>query len=64
MSKVKKVFIDLDDDTLMEVFCTEYDTIVVSIEGNNCSSIELDVSTAIAFSKQLRTVINLAKEVS
>lgn len=63
MSKIKKLFIDLESDTNLEVFCCEEGKIVVLIEDYQGKHfIELDISTSIAFSKELRREINVAKQ--
>ena len=63
MSKIKKVFIDSVDDTELEIFCTAKGEICININDhliNRC--IFLDISTAIAVSKEIRKEINVAKE--
>ena len=63
MSKIKKLFIDSENDTHLEVFCCEEGKIVILIEDfQGEHSILLDISTSIAFSKELRREINVAKE--
>ncbi len=63
MSKIKKLFIDSENDTNLEVFATEGGKIVVLIDDHHGEhSILLDISTSIAFSKELRREINVAKE--
>jgi|TARA_R110000824_G_scaffold378106_1_gene569561 hypothetical protein len=63
MSKIKKVFLDTIDETELQTCCSIDNDIFVIIEnGMGEHIVILDVSTAIAFSKELRTQINLAKE--
>jgi hypothetical protein len=62
MSNIKKVFLDTTDETELQTWCSIDNDIFVIIEnGMGEHIVILDVSTAIAFSKELRTQINLAK---
>ena len=63
MSKIKKLFIDSENDTHLEVFATQEGKIAVLINDNQVEHcILLDISTSIAFSKELRREINIAKD--
>tara|TARA_R110000868_G_scaffold358670_1_gene620382 strand:+ start:1111 stop:1320 length:210 start_codon:yes stop_codon:yes gene_type:complete len=63
MSKIKKLFVDYEDDTsFLEIFCNSKGKISVRI--SDCIGehiIAIDISTAISFSKELRKEINIAK---
>ena len=62
MSKIKKLFLDLESDKLLEVYCYNQGKLNISIHDDGGEHfIELDISTAIAFCKELRREINLAK---
>ena len=65
MSKIKKLFLDSEDETNLEVFCNYKGQIVLVIsdyEGSHLISV--DISTAISISKELRKEINIAKNLS
>ncbi len=63
MSKIKKVFIDTENGSELEIYVTSRLTISICVDDYSGEHIiELDVPTAIAFSKELRKQINLAKE--
>ena len=63
MSKIKKLFLDSENDAHLEVFCYEEGKIVITIDDHHGEhSILLDISTSIALSKELRREINVAKQ--
>lgn len=63
MSRVKKVFMDVEADCELQVWCTTENLIWIQVEDyQGVHWVMLDVSTAISFSKELRKEINLAKE--
>ena len=63
MSNIKKLFIDSEDGTHLEVYCYEEGKVRILIDDFNGEHfINLDISTSIAFSKELRREINVAKE--
>jgi hypothetical protein len=62
MSKIKKLFLDCEDDTDLEVFCNHKGKIAIKIDNFQGEHIiAIDISTAISFSKELRKEINIAK---
>ena len=64
MSNVRKIFRDSKSSDNVEILCYEKDVLFLVVSNNLGKHIvELDVSTAIAFSKELRKEINEAKEV-
>ena len=64
MSKIKKLFVDYEDDTNLEVFASKSEIVVVISDYEGCHFINLDISTAISLSKELRKEINIAKNLS
>jgi hypothetical protein len=64
MSKIKKLFVDYEDDTNLEVFASQSEIVVVISDYEGSHFINLDISTAISFSKELRKEINFAKNLS
>ena len=55
MSKIKKLFLDLESDKRLEVYCYNQGKLNISIHDDGGEHfIELDISTAIAFCKELR----------
>ncbi len=65
MSKIRKVFVaHADNDYELEVFSLGED--LVRIQIDDCQGlhfIDLDVSTSIAFAKELRKTINYSKPI-
>lgn len=65
MSNIKKVFIDSSDGSELEVCCTGLGIgkkISLSIKDDTgVNYVHLDISTAIAFAKEIRKEINKAK---
>jgi len=64
MANTKLIFLDKDNFTELECFATTSKGVVLKLtrEDSLEVEIELDISTAIKFSKTLRTNINIAKE--
>lgn len=61
MSKIKKFFCDYQDDTNLEVFSSKSEIVIVISDYEGSHFINLDISTAISLSKELRKEINIAK---
>jgi hypothetical protein len=62
MSNVRKFFRDSNCSNNVEISCYEEDVLFLVVSNNlGKHIIELNVSTAIAFSKELRKEINEAK---
>ena len=61
MSKIKKLFFDYQDQTNLEVFSSKSEIVIVISDYEGSHFINLDISTAISLSKELRKEINIAK---